>query len=111
KKNWSAARDHCRNLEGNLASIPNKAVQAFLTVNLKSAAGDTWIGFSDKNWDGRFLWTDGSGVYFTNWAKGSPRLTNGDCVFMLRKPEKLAGYWRVGACSSKRSYICQKNTG
>ncbi|KAG8138948.1 hypothetical protein E2320_001758, partial [Naja naja] len=107
KKNWSAARDHCRNLGGNLASIPNKAVQ----VNLKSAAGDTWIGFSDKNWDGRFLWTDGSGVYFTNWAKGSPRSNNGDCVFMLRKPERLAGYWRVGACSSKRSYICQKNTG
>ncbi|KAM3823574.1 macrophage mannose receptor 1-like [Vipera latastei] len=111
KKNWSAARDHCRNLEGNLASIPNKAVQAFLTINLKNAAGDAWIGLNDKNWEGLFLWTDGSGVYFTNWAKGSPRSYNGDCVFMLRKPERLAGYWRVGSCSSQRSYICQKNTG
>ncbi|KAM3823573.1 macrophage mannose receptor 1-like [Vipera latastei] len=111
KKNWSAARDHCRDLEGNLASIPNKAVQAFLTMQLKTATGDTWIGFNDKNWGGRFLWTDGSGVYFTNWAKGSPRSYNGDCVFMLRKPERLAGYWRVGSCSSQRSYICQKNPG
>ncbi|KAL7976613.1 hypothetical protein Chor_008562, partial [Crotalus horridus] len=74
KKNWSAARDHCKTLEGNLASIPNKAVQAFLTVHLKSASGDTWIGLTDKNSEGRFLWTDGSGVYFTNWAKGSPQI-------------------------------------
>ncbi|XP_029139017.1 macrophage mannose receptor 1-like [Protobothrops mucrosquamatus] len=111
KKNWSAARDHCRNLEGNLASIPNKAVQAFLTLQLKNATGNTWIGFTDTNSWGSFLWTDGSGVYFTNWAKGSPRSYNGDCVFMMRKPERLAGYWRVGSCSSQRSYICQKNTG
>ncbi|XP_034257828.1 macrophage mannose receptor 1-like isoform X2 [Pantherophis guttatus] len=111
KKNWSAARDHCRNLEGNLASIPNKAVQAFLTVQLKSVSGNTWTGLTDKNWNGRFLWTDGSGVYFTNWAKGAPSLIDGDCVFMVTKPERLAGYWRIGSCSSKMTYICQKNTG
>ncbi|XP_039187522.1 macrophage mannose receptor 1-like [Crotalus tigris] len=111
KKNWSAARDHCKTLEGNLASIPNKAVQAFLTVHLKSASGDTWIGLTDKNSEGRFLWTDGSGVYFTNWAKGSPQIFSGDCVFMLRKPERFAGYWRVGSCPAKKTYICQKNTG
>ncbi|XP_070582574.1 macrophage mannose receptor 1-like [Erythrolamprus reginae] len=111
KKNWSDAREHCRNLGGNLASIPNKAVQAFLTVNLKSATGNTWIGLNDKIWDGRFLWTDGSGIYFTNWAKGSPLSYMGDCVFMMTKPERLAGYWRVGTCSSKMTYICQKDTG
>ncbi|XP_026542175.1 macrophage mannose receptor 1-like [Notechis scutatus] len=111
KKNWSAARDHCRNLGGNLASIPNKAVQAFLTVQLKSVSGNIWTGLTDTNWWGRFVWTDGSGVYFTNWAKGSPRSYDGDCVFMVTKPERLAGYWRVGACSSNMSYICQKNTG
>ncbi|XP_032090962.1 macrophage mannose receptor 1-like [Thamnophis elegans] len=111
KKNWSAARDHCRNLGGNLASIPSKAVQAFLTVQLKSASGNIWTGFTDKNWGGHFMWTDGSGVYFTNWAKGSPRSHDGDCVFMMTKPERLAGCWRVGSCSSKMTYICQKNTG
>ncbi|KAK9396216.1 MRC1: Macrophage mannose receptor 1 [Crotalus adamanteus] len=33
KKNWSVARDHCKTLEGNLASIPNKAVQASHFIN------------------------------------------------------------------------------
>ncbi|XP_063158089.1 macrophage mannose receptor 1-like [Candoia aspera] len=111
RKNWSAARDHCQKLQGNLASIPNKAVQAFLTVHLKSAAADPWIGLNDKNWESRFLWTDGSGVYFTNWAKGSPHIRNGDCVFMTRKPEKFAGCWRDEHCSAEKTYICQKNTG
>ncbi|KAM6451463.1 macrophage mannose receptor 1 [Liasis olivaceus] len=111
RKNWSAARDYCQKLEGNLASIPNKAVQAFLTMHLKSAPADSWIGLNDKNWENRFLWTDGSGVYFTNWAKGSPHISNGDCVFMMKKPEKLAGYWRDERCFVEKSFICQKNTG
>ncbi|XP_070582570.1 macrophage mannose receptor 1-like [Erythrolamprus reginae] len=112
KKNWENARNHCRNLGGNLASIPNKAVQAFLTVQLKS--GNTWIGLNARNWEEKFLWTDGSGIYFTNWAKGSPVSTfrvPGGCVFMITKPEWLAGYWRVGSCSSEMTYICQKDTG
>lgn len=33
---------------------------------------DVWIGLNDINWEMRFLWTDGKGVRFTNWAKGYP---------------------------------------
>lgn len=33
---------------------------------------DVWIGFNDVNWEMRFLWTDGKGVSYTNWAKGQP---------------------------------------
>lgn len=37
-----------------------------------SARDDMWIGFNDVNWEMRFLWTDGKGVQYTNWAKGYP---------------------------------------
>ncbi|XP_042329974.1 macrophage mannose receptor 1-like [Sceloporus undulatus] len=109
RKNWIAARADCKNLGGNLASISSKTVQAFLTVHLKSSSSGPWIGLNDRNWENRFLWTDGSGVYYTNWSPGAPRY-NGDCVFMLWKPEKLAGYWRDGRCEIKRSYVCQRKT-
>lgn len=33
---------------------------------------DIWIGFNDVNWEMTFLWTDGKGVSYTNWAKGIP---------------------------------------
>lgn len=37
-----------------------------------NARDDMWIGLNDINWEMRFLWTDGKGVKYTNWAKGYP---------------------------------------
>lgn len=33
---------------------------------------DLWIGMNDVNWEMHFVWTDGKGVMYTNWAKGHP---------------------------------------
>lgn len=35
---------------------------------------DLWIGMNDINWDMHFVWTDGKGISYTNWAKGQPSL-------------------------------------
>ncbi|XP_044280789.1 macrophage mannose receptor 1-like isoform X2 [Varanus komodoensis] len=108
KKNWSDARTDCRNRGGNLVTISSKAVQAFLTMHLKNISANAWIGLNDINWDRHYLWTDGTGVYYTDWGKGFPD-HHGDCVFINAKPERLAGNWRNQYCKTKKSYICQKN--
>ncbi|XP_053215421.1 macrophage mannose receptor 1-like [Podarcis raffonei] len=110
RKNWSDARTACKKQGGNLASITSKAFQAFLTVHLKSASTDAWIGLNDIHSEHTFLWTDGSGVHYLNWAKGFPLFRSEDCVFMMKEPEKQAGNWKDGPCSAKKSYICQRNT-
>uniref|UniRef100_A0A8D2J1X2 Mannose receptor, C type 1b n=1 Tax=Varanus komodoensis TaxID=61221 RepID=A0A8D2J1X2_VARKO len=114
RKNWYDARTDCRKHRGNLVNIPSESVQAFLTVHLKSTLDDTWIGLNDVNWPGRFLWTDGTvGVYYTNWAKVSSYYSiqeKGYCVFMMSRPERLAGNWRDDKCDGNKSYICQRNT-
>lgn len=47
---------------------------------------DVWIGLNDVNWENRFLWTDGNGVGYTNWAKGQPSsLPDG--------PSRMYGYF------------------
>ncbi|XP_068091671.1 macrophage mannose receptor 1-like isoform X2 [Hyperolius riggenbachi] len=69
---WQSARSACMNEGGNLASIPDAVTQAFLTYNVKSLKSDVWIGMNDVNSEHKFLWTDQTGVYFTNWAKGHP---------------------------------------
>lgn len=33
---------------------------------------DLWIGMNDVNWEMHFVWTDGKGIQYTNWAKGHP---------------------------------------
>uniref|UniRef100_A0ABM5GNF2 Macrophage mannose receptor 1-like n=1 Tax=Pogona vitticeps TaxID=103695 RepID=A0ABM5GNF2_9SAUR len=114
RKNWTAARTDCKNQDGNLATIPNKAVQAFLTMHLKSVSADTWIGLNDIASERTFVWTDGSGVYYTNWGNGFPIhhyfYGSDDCVSMMKQPELQAGNWRDGPCEVQKSYICQRNT-
>ncbi|XP_077159816.1 macrophage mannose receptor 1-like [Paroedura picta] len=120
RKNWSDSRNACKSLGGNLAAIPNKEVQAFLTTQLKNAPVESWIGLHDII--GTFIWTDGTSVRYTNWVKGAPshsfyhryhplfygRTSNDNCVSMIKKPDKWAGNWRNRPCSIKYGYICQK---
>ncbi|KAF7246011.1 Macrophage mannose receptor 1 [Varanus komodoensis] len=116
QKTWDAARTACQGSEdgGNLATIPNEKVQAFLTYHLNNLPMDAWIGLNDINQEQMYLWTDGSGLHYTNWADGFP-LTGyegdrDDCVAIKIRPSKEAGTWRHFRCSSSKSYICQANT-
>ncbi|RLW11503.1 hypothetical protein DV515_00001465, partial [Chloebia gouldiae] len=120
---WHAARDVCFNLGGNLATIPNERVQAFLFYHLKYAITNVWIGMNDINRESTFLWTDGSTVSYTNWVNGAPEkqqsyfdlyeyetLTDDaletDCVFIV----KSDGKWRDDSCDNERGYVCQMNS-
>ncbi|NWX97025.1 MRC1 protein, partial [Nothoprocta ornata] len=108
---WHAARNNCLHFQGNLATISKKETQAFLMSLLKDAATDAWIGLNDINQEHTYLWTDGSPVYYTNWAKGSRSyFSKDDCVFMIKNPIEQAGKWKDEDCKSSKSYICQKTS-
>uniref|UniRef100_A0A8B9QQM5 Macrophage mannose receptor 1 n=1 Tax=Anas platyrhynchos TaxID=8839 RepID=A0A8B9QQM5_ANAPL len=108
---WHAARNNCINFGGNLATISKKETQAFLMSLLKNAATDAWVGLNDINQEHVYLWTDGSPVYYTNWAKGSRSYySKDDCVYMIKNPIEQAGKWKDEECKASKSYICQKNT-
>lgn len=101
ERNWQDARSYCQNQGGNLVSILNYREQgklhfsfcdswiitvlcyfvavvlffcslAFLTTQMLKFKESLWIGMNDVNWEMRFVWTDGKGIGFTNWAKGHP---------------------------------------
>ncbi|XP_023649166.1 macrophage mannose receptor 1 [Paramormyrops kingsleyae] len=119
-KSWQDARSYCINLGGNLVSILNEREQAYLTITRTGISSDAWIGLNDVNWEMRFLWTDGRGVYYTNWAKGQPVSVpersyifmdddEYDCVVMVGGSSLLAGLWKVEGCSAKRRFICKRN--
>uniref|UniRef100_A0A8C2SXV2 Macrophage mannose receptor 1-like n=1 Tax=Coturnix japonica TaxID=93934 RepID=A0A8C2SXV2_COTJA len=109
---WHAARNNCISFGGNLATISKKENQAFLMSLLKNTATDAWIGLNDINQEHVYLWTDGSPVYYTNWAKGSRSYySKDDCVYMKKNPIEQAGKWKDEDCKASKSYICQRNTG
>ncbi|KAG8547800.1 hypothetical protein GDO81_027470, partial [Engystomops pustulosus] len=70
---WDDARSRCQSFGGNLVTINDDLVQSFLMSNLKNITDDVWIGLHDKNKENKFVWTDQSGVYYTNWVKGWPQ--------------------------------------
>ncbi|XP_037550261.1 macrophage mannose receptor 1 [Nematolebias whitei] len=116
KKNWEDARTNCIQEGGNVVSIVNEKEQAFLTTQMLYYSDDLWIGMNDVNWEMHFVWTDGKGISYTNWAKGHPsadgRYFNDevfDCVIMVGSTKKLQGQWKVEDCSAKHSFICKKN--
>ncbi|XP_029003075.1 macrophage mannose receptor 1 [Betta splendens] len=119
KKDWLGARTHCINQGGNLVSIHDEREQAFLTTQVINSNDDFWIGLNDINWEMRFLWTDGKGVSYTNWAKGHPASVpyeghqfldpTYDCVIMVGTRSKLIGYWEVKDCNSQKAFICKRN--
>ncbi|KAG2458572.1 MRC1 protein, partial [Polypterus senegalus] len=114
KKNWQEARNQCISDNGNLATISDNKEQAFLAVQLVGLTINLWIGLNDINREMRYLWTEGKGVFYTNWAKGYP--ISGpegryfysdeeyDCVVIASGN----GYWKNDDCYSRRAFICQK---
>ncbi|XP_033841443.2 macrophage mannose receptor 1 [Periophthalmus magnuspinnatus] len=120
KKDWQEARTYCKNQGGNLVSILNNKEQAFLTTQMHKYTEDLWIGMNDVNWEMHFVWTDGKGIGYTNWAKGHPAsVPDGrfsfassetyDCVVMVGSSTKQTGLWKVDDCELKRGFICKRN--
>ncbi|KAM9827488.1 macrophage mannose receptor 1 [Neosynchiropus ocellatus] len=118
KKSWQSARSYCVNQGGNLVSIVNEKEQEFLTTQLVSTTEDLWIGMNDINWDMHFVWTDGKGISYTNWAKGQPRRSpeqhsygseDFDCVIMSSNSPLHKGLWRVEECDRQLNFICKRN--
>ncbi|KFP11519.1 Macrophage mannose receptor 1, partial [Egretta garzetta] len=114
---WHTARRACMSLGGNLASIHNEQVQAFLTYHLKDVSNDPWIGLNDILHELDFVWTDGSAVSYTNWAPDSPKLVEPvlllqqfDCVSLKRGHADDTGKWNNEQCYMSTGYICQKNS-
>ncbi|XP_069815124.1 macrophage mannose receptor 1-like [Dendropsophus ebraccatus] len=109
---WDNARRECQSFGGNLVTINSNLVQSFLMSNLRNVKADVWIGLHDKNKAGKFVWTDQSGVYYTNWDKGHPlfyrHFDSVDCVTLQSGSVLNAGTWIEQECHLNKGYICQK---
>nr|AGN52245.1 mannose receptor c type 1 [Megalobrama amblycephala] len=120
-KTWKGAREYCRELGGDLSSIMNRKQQAFLTTMLRDKTTDFWIGFSNLA-NGRFKWTDGSHVAFTEWAKGEPQNYRWHSYYWTKyhysEEQECAvmgigsgtfGKWVATDCNSTNGFICSRD--
>uniref|UniRef100_F6Y2F6 Macrophage mannose receptor 1 n=1 Tax=Monodelphis domestica TaxID=13616 RepID=F6Y2F6_MONDO len=117
RKNWQNARKDCQSSGGNLVSIHSAKEQAFIITQLRGSTHDSWIGMNDINSENKFLWTNGRGVKYTNWAKGFPAgrrsllsYEDVDCVVVVGGTSLESGKWVDEICENEKGYICQTDS-
>ena len=105
-KTWLDAEKTCINLGGHLTSIVTAAESTFLTKLLSSGIGTIWIGLNDRENEHTFMWTDGSPVLMSSWAKNEPSDYDGqqNCVYMSKWQNSL---WTDTSCGYKHPFVCK----
>ncbi|XP_047454819.1 ladderlectin-like [Mugil cephalus] len=107
---WAKAEKNCRTLGGNLASVHNiieyHKIQS-LIQNGSHAHPETWIGGSDAQEEGVWLWSDGMIFHYTNWCDGQPSTAEGqqNCIQMNYGVSKC---WDNVKCVERRPSVCAK---
>ncbi|KAM4632831.1 C-type lectin domain family 4 member E-like isoform 2-T2 [Polymixia lowei] len=101
-KTWQEGRQDCRDRGADLVIINSKDEQTFIA----KLQENTWIGLSDSQVEGRWMWVDGTDLVGDgSWLKGEPNNSGGreDCVHMLRS----AGEWNDRPCSTQLYWACE----
>uniref|UniRef100_A0A4W3IK10 C-type lectin domain-containing protein n=1 Tax=Callorhinchus milii TaxID=7868 RepID=A0A4W3IK10_CALMI len=93
---------------GHLASIHCRLNHMFVTNVIEVSYITfpyTWLGGSDCNKEGIFVWTDGSPMDHTAWCPSEPFNANGkeSCVALNHKSHFL---WSSEDCNKQFNFVC-----
>ncbi|XP_040892650.1 ladderlectin-like [Toxotes jaculatrix] len=99
---WYNAEEHCNSLGANLASVSNPREYSFLQQMTQTAGQSiAWLG--GFNLQGRWMWIDREGFYYTNWYSQSST-SSYPCMYL----HSSCG-WRNTQCGSGYCFICSKS--
>ncbi|KAK2852025.1 hypothetical protein Q5P01_008301 [Channa striata] len=109
KATWSTASRVCRErYKGSLASVLSNNDMDWLWDF--SGRKPFWIGLNDREGRGRWEWTGGEPVSYTNWRKTPPLSKvkqSKQCVLVWRRAK-----WQIRDCKTRRGhrFVCSVNT-
>jgi hypothetical protein len=70
KTSWKASKGKCERLGGQLAVVHDEATWAF--IKTLSPGVNLWLGASDDNIEGSWVWVDGKPMTFKVWDRDQP---------------------------------------
>ncbi|KAJ8395533.1 hypothetical protein AAFF_G00032670 [Aldrovandia affinis] len=100
-KNWNDSRSDCLKQGADLVIIESKEEQEFIT---KNTGYGYWIGLSDSETEGTWLWVDGTPLQKDKafWMTGEP--DDADCVATVWV---WGGGWYDAHCDVHRRSVCK----
>ena len=116
-KTWENAKEECEKWNATLVKVESSEENDFIkTELLPSKNRNYWIGLSDSDNEGDWMWTDGTQLDsdgYKNWGDDQPKNNknnNEDCVVIrIRKSDPdHYGKWRDLPCSLDKKFICEK---
>ena len=115
-KTWSEAEKYCLAHDSHLTSIHSRSERSHIWELLQeeSYSPILWTGLSDRREEGKFLWSDGSPLLYTDWKRGWKNNPSQNCVILKAARSIGRSYifpWDVTSCNSKHSFICKQPQG
>ncbi|KAM4550872.1 hepatic lectin-like isoform 1-T3 [Fundulus diaphanus] len=122
RSSWNESRRSCKDLGGDLVKIDSREEQMFLFGRLRDIMEDDledmfWIGLTDSEEEGRWLWVDGSPLNssLSFWFDGQPDnksldgAAEADCVRMgkIGGADFLKSWFDI-SCNYPQKSICEK---
>ncbi|MCD7773994.1 MAG: leucine-rich repeat protein [Clostridiales bacterium] len=109
---WEEAEANCEALGGHLVTITseeeNTFVAALISPYSSTSKNSFFIGFTDKDSEGNWVWVTGEDVTYTNWDRGEPNNGNGggeqDYATMVKGKSVWDDEWGNTVLSY---YICE----
>ncbi|XP_051012633.1 FRAS1-related extracellular matrix protein 1 [Acomys russatus] len=106
KGTWTTAARACREqYQGNLVTVLSRRHMQWLWAT--SGRKPFWIGLKNQVRTGRWEWTGGEPVAFTNWRKGSPQhpKPGKNCVLVQKR-----GQWQLKNCNKGKvhNFVCSR---
>uniref|UniRef100_UPI0037E84268 ladderlectin-like n=1 Tax=Semicossyphus pulcher TaxID=241346 RepID=UPI0037E84268 len=107
-KTWAQAERYCQSYGGNLASVHSASDYHFIQWVITTATykhAETWLGASDAQEEGTWLWSDGSLYNYKHTGTFDNAGGKQHCLQMNHGVHKL---WDDIACSTLLPSICSK---
>jgi hypothetical protein len=103
---WGTAKAGAAGLGGYLASVTSAAEQSFVTTSVAPSSTAFWIGGTDEQTEGTWLWVNGDAWGYTNWNGGEPNNSGNEDYLMMN----TNGTWNDwNASGANPGYVVEWN--
>ncbi|XP_046585431.1 perlucin-like isoform X2 [Haliotis rubra] len=110
KGSFAEAHAYCQYLEGHLATIESRDEDLFVRGHARrhGKAHHYWLGGTDLNIEGKWMWEGQRRFSFTNWYHRQPD-NAGHREHCLEIRKHFSHYlWNDWICSHNLNFICEK---